>query len=153
MWKDGMIPRKILSSKNLKRLAELAEKEDITINIEPVNSLIEIKGHYLDSPAVGFEILKCVNSSHIKMLYDVYHAQMMEGNVIATITKNIQMISHFHSAAVPGRKELFLGELDYRNIIRAIEAAGFCGYFSLEYVPSYQDHKKSLNDVLCYLRS
>ncbi|MCJ7772886.1 MAG: TIM barrel protein, partial [Desulfobacterales bacterium] len=138
---------------NLKRLSELAEKENITINIEPVNSLVDLKGHYLDSTYIGFEIVKCVNNDHIKLIYDIYHAQMMEGNIIANITKNIDSVSHFHSAAVPGRNEHFLGELDYRNILKAIEKTGYNGYFGLEYTPSYEDHKKSLAEVLMYLRS
>jgi hydroxypyruvate isomerase len=138
---------------NLKRLSELAEKEKVTINIEPLNSLVECKGHYLDSSHVGFEIVKCVNSDYVKMVYDVYHMQVMEGNIIDNITKNIDLISHFHSAAVPGRKELYMGDNDYRNIMRAVENTGYKGYFGLEYWPSLEDHLKSLKNVLQYLKS
>lgn len=138
---------------NLKRLSELAEKEKVTINIEPLNSLVECKGHYLDSSPVGFEIVKCINSDYVKMVYDVYHMQVMEGNIIENITKNIDLISHFHSAAVPGRKELYMGDNDYRNIMRAIEDTGYKGYFGLEYWPSLEDHLKSLKNVLQYLKS
>lgn len=138
---------------NLKRLSDLAEKEKVTINIEPLNSLVECKGHYLDSSPVGFEIVKCINSDYVKMVYDVYHMQVMEGNIIENITKNIDLISHFHSAAVPGRKELYMGDNDYRNIMRAIEDTGYKGYFGLEYWPSLEDHLKSLKNVLQYLKS
>ncbi len=137
---------------NLKRLSELAEKEKITINIEPLNSIVECKGHYLDSSRVGFEIVKCVNSDYIKMVYDIYHMQVMEGNIIARIIDNIDLISHFHTAAVPGRKELFEGEIDYRNIMKAIDTTTYQGYFGLEYWPSYKDHLESLKAVLKYLR-
>ncbi len=137
---------------NLKRLAEVAEKEDVMINIEPLNSIVECKGHYLDSQYKGFEIIKCVNSPFIKMVYDVYHIQVMEGNIIDSIKRNIDSISHFHSAGVPGRNELFLGENDYCNIMKAAEDAGYSGYFGVEYWPSYEDHMKSLKEVLQYLR-
>ena len=138
---------------NLKRLTNLAEKENVIINIEPVNSLVTLKGHYLDSPLLGFEIIKCVNNSHVRMICDIYHMQVMEGNIIESITKNIDLISHFHSAGTPGRNEHFLGENDYRNILKAIEKTGYRGYFGVEYYPSYADHKKSLDAVLKYLRS
>jgi len=138
---------------NLKRLTDLAEKENVMINIEPVNSLVTLKGHYLDSTLLGFEIIKCVNNSHVRMICDIYHMQVMEGNIIESITKNIDLISHFHSAGTPGRNEHFLGENDYRNILKAIEKTGYRGYFGVEYYPSYADHKKSLDAVLKYLRS
>lgn len=138
---------------NLKRLSELAEKENIVINIEPLNSLVECKGHYLDSQYKGFEIIKCVNSPFIKMVYDIYHIQVMEGNIIENVVRNIELISHFHSAAVPGRNELFLGETDYPNILKAIEKTGYNGLFGVEYWPSYKDHMQSLKEVLVYLRS
>jgi hydroxypyruvate isomerase len=67
--------------------------------------------------------------------------------------KNIDLISHFHSAGVPGRNELYLGENDYRTIIKAIEKTGYRGYFGVEYAPSMTDHKKSLESVIRYLRS
>jgi hydroxypyruvate isomerase len=138
---------------NLKRLTDLAEKQGIRIHIEPVNSLVDLKGQYLDLPRVGFEIIKCVNNDHVKMICDIYHMQVMEGNVIDSIVKNIDLISHFHSAGAPGRNEHFLGENDYRTIMRAIEKTGYRGYFGVEYWPSQTDHKKSLQSVIRYLRS
>jgi hydroxypyruvate isomerase len=138
---------------NLKRLAELAERLDIRIHIEPVNSLVDLKGQYLDLTRTGFEIIKCVNNPRVRMICDIYHMQVMEGNLIDGITRNIELISHFHSAAVPGRKELFLGEIDYPNVIRAIEQTGYRGYFGVEYYPSFADHRQSLEQVVRYLRS
>jgi hydroxypyruvate isomerase len=137
---------------NLKRLADVAEKRSLVIHIEAVNSLVDLKGHYLDLPRVAFEIVKCVNSSRVRTICDIYHMQVMEGNVIDGIVKNIDLIGHFHSAGSPGRNELYLGENDYRTIMKAIEATGYRGYFSLEYWPSLPDHEKSLQFVLQYLR-
>jgi len=144
--------QKSILIENLKRIADLAVAADVTINIEALNTLVDHKGYYLDSSSVGFEIVKCVNCSHVKFLYDIYHMQIMEGNIIETITRNIEWIGHFHSAGVPGRHEHFLGENDYRNIIKAIDSTGYQRYFGLEYWPSY-DHHQSLSDVLVYLKS
>ncbi len=138
---------------NLKRLAELAEREDLRIYIEPVNSLVTLKGHYLDLPSVGFEIIKCVDSPRVRMICDIYHMQVMEGNVIERIVANIDLIGHFHSAGSPGRHEHYLGENDYRTIIAAIEKTGYRGYFGVEYWPSEEDQLKSLASVVQYLRS
>jgi len=138
---------------NLKRLTGLAEKHGIRIHIEPVNSLVDLKGQYLDLTRTGFEIIKCVNDPHVRMICDLYHMQIMEGNLIDGFTRNIDLISHFHAAAVPGRKELFLGEIDFRIVMRAIEQTGYRGYFGVEYYPSYEDHLKSLKQVVSYLRS
>jgi hydroxypyruvate isomerase len=83
----------------------------------------------------------------VRLLYDIYHMQIMEGNIIENIKKNVQLIGHFHSARVPGRNELFNGENDYKNILKIIEKSGYTKYFGLEYWPTY-DHKKSLRNVL-----
>ncbi len=138
---------------NLRRLTDLAGKRGIRIHIEPVNSTVDLKGQYLDLTRVGFEIIKCVNNDRVKMICDIHHMQVMEGNVIDGIVKNIDLISHFHSAGTPGRNELYLGEIDYRVVMRAIEKTGYRGYFGVEYWPSEKDHKKSLQAVLRYLRS
>ncbi len=137
---------------NLKRVADIAVKENVTINVEALNSLVDHKGYYLDSSYIGFEIMKSVGCDNIKLLYDVYHMQIMEGNIIENIRKNIQFIGHFHSAGVPGRHEHFNGENDYKNILKVIGETDYDKYFGLEYWPTY-DHKKSLKDVMEYLNS
>jgi hydroxypyruvate isomerase len=139
-------------TENMKRLSERAEKHGIQVSIEPLNSLVEHKGHFLNSSGMGFEIVKCVYSPRIRMVYDIYHMQIMEGNIIANMTKNEELIGHVHSAGCPGRHEHFLGENDYPNILRALEAAGYEGYVGSEYFPSY-DSVQSTRDVLEYLRS
>lgn len=136
---------------NLKRVSDVLIKENVILNLEALNSLVDHKGYYLDSSYVGFEIMKSVNCDNIKLLYDVYHMQIMEGNVIDNVSKNIDFIGHFHSAGVPGRHEHFKGENDYNNIIKTIENKDYNRFFGLEYWPTY-DNKKSLSDVLKYLK-
>lgn len=137
---------------NLKRVADVAVKENVTINIEALNSLVDHKGYYLDSSYVGFEIMKSVGCDNVKLLYDIYHMQIMEGNIIENTTRNINFIGHFHSAGVPGRHEHFSGESHYGNILKAIEATGYDRFFGLEYWPVC-DNKQSLADVLKYLKA
>jgi len=137
---------------NLKRVADIAVKENVTIVVEALNSIVDHKGYYLDSSYIGFEIMKSVGCENIKLLYDVYHMQIMEGNLIDNIKKNIEFIGHFHSAGVPGRHEHFNGEINYKNILKAIEETGYSKYFGLEYWPTYDD-KQSLKDVLEYLNN
>jgi len=137
---------------NLKHLADSLVKEDVTLNLEALNSRVDHKVYYLDSSYIGFEIVKSVGCDHVKLLYDVYHMQIMEGNIIQNVTQNIDLIGHFHSAGVPGRHEHFSGENDYRNILKAIAATGYDRFFGLEYWPTY-DHRRSLEDVLKHLKS
>ncbi len=143
--------QKVLLLENLKRTAEIVEKEGVTIVLEALNSLYDHKGYYLDSSYVGFEIVKAVNSPNIKLLYDCYHMQLMEGNLVNQITENINYIGHFHSAGVPGRHELHNGETNYPFVIAAAEKAGYDRYFGFEYWPTY-DNDQSLTDILKYVR-
>lgn len=144
--------QKSLLIENLKRVSELCEKAGVTIVLEALNSLYDHKGYYLDSSYVGFEIVKAVNSPGVKLLYDCYHMQLMEGNLVNSITTNIDFIGHFHSAGVPGRHELQKGEIDYPFVIAAAEKAGYNKYFGFEYWPTY-DNIQSLRDVLSYVRA
>jgi hydroxypyruvate isomerase len=139
-------------TENLKRLAEPAEKYGIMVNLEPLNSLVDHQGYFLTSSGPGFEILKCVDSPWIRMVFDIYHMQIMEGNIIASMTKNIDLIGHVHSAGCPGRHEHFLGENNYPGILKAIDQAGYERFVGAEYFPSYE-HTKSTKDVLTHLRS
>lgn len=148
---DNKEPQKNILIENLKRVADILVKENITLNVEALNSLVDHKGYYLDSASVGFEIIKSVNCSNIKLLYDVYHMQIMEGNIIDTIIKNIDLIGHFHSAGVPGRNEHFNGENDYQNILKSIDDTSYDRFFGLEYWCTY-DNKKSISDVMKYLK-
>lgn len=144
--------QKAILIENLKRAADILAKENVTLNLEALNSLTDHKGYYLDSSYIGFEIMKAVNSDNIKLLYDVYHMQIMEGNIIQNIKNNIDFIGHFHSAGVPGRNEHMGGENNYGNILKTIDKTGYNRYFGLEYWPTYEN-KKSLRDVLSYLKN
>ena len=129
----------------------IAERADFTLLLEPLNTLVDHPGYYLDSSAEAVEIVRAVGSPHLKLLYDVYHMQIMEGNLLATIEKNLAWIGHFHAAGVPGRGELFGSELNYPVILAKIEALGYQGAFGLEYFPKLSDHGQSLRDTLAYL--
>ena len=135
----------------LAEAVQIARRADFTLLLEPLNTLVDHPGYYLDSAAEGLEIVRAIDSPNLKILYDVYHMQIMEGNVIATIEENIDRIGHFHSAGVPGRGELFGTELNYPVILQRIEAAGYDGAFGLEYFPKMADHMESLKQIRAYL--
>jgi hydroxypyruvate isomerase len=136
---------------NLQEAGKIADREDIYIVLEALNSYVDHKDYFLDSSKLGFDIIKEVNHERIKLLYDIYHMQIMEGNIISNIKKNIDFIGHFHAAGVPGRHELFTGEINYTNVIEEIENLGYEGYFGLEYWPSI-DPEKSLSKTAQFLK-
>jgi len=121
--------------KCLKAATPVLEETGMTIVIEPLNTLVNHKGYYLWSSIEGFEILREVDHPQVKMLYDIYHQQVMEGNLIANITENLPLIGHLHSAGCPGRNELNNGEIDYKKIFEAVDNAGYTGACALEYRP------------------
>lgn len=128
----------------LKEAVKIAEDSGVTICMELLNSKVDHPGYMCDNTKWGFELCRKVNSPRFKMLYDIYHMQVMEGDLIATIRKNIGMIAHFHTAGVPGRHELDENqEIYYPAVMRAIVDAGFKGYVAHEYTP-VGDPMKSL---------
>jgi hydroxypyruvate isomerase len=135
----------------LGEVVPIAEKAGFTLLLEPLNTLVDHAGYYLDSSAEGFEIVRTFNSANLKVLFDVYHMQIMEGNILATIEKNIQWIGHFHAAGVPGRGEVFGCELNYPQILATIDSLDYDGCFGLEYFPKLADHDESLRKTLEYL--
>lgn len=137
---------------NLKLVKDVCEEEGVTLNMEILNSYIDHKGYYLDCSHEGFEIVRCAHSDNIKVLFDIYHMQIMEGNIISTIKANIDKIGHFHSAGVPGRHEPYIGEINYPGIIAEIKKLDYDGYFGLEYWPTFEN-KASLEKVMIYLKS
>ncbi|MHB9129863.1 MAG: hydroxypyruvate isomerase family protein [Armatimonadota bacterium] len=137
----------------LGQAAAIAEKHQFTLVLEALNTHVDHAGYYLDSSLEGAEIVRAINSSNLKLLYDVYHMQIMEGNLISNIEKNIDVIGHFHSAGVPGRGELFGSEINYPEVLKRIEATGYTGCFGLEYFPKMTDHLASLKQNRAYLLS
>ncbi len=120
----------------LKTAAPLAEEAGVTLVLEPLNILVDHPGYFLTSSREGFEIVEQVGSPAVKLLYDIYHQQVTEGNLIATITSHIDLIGHFHAADVPGRHEPGTGEINYANVLAAIDEAGYEGFIGLEYAPT-----------------
>jgi len=120
----------------LKEAVKIAEDYEVTICMELLNSKVNHPGYMCDKSAWGFELCRRVGSPRFKMLYDIYHMQIMEGDLIATIRKNIHMIGHFHTAGVPGRHELDENqEIYYPAVMRAIVETGYQGYVAHEYTP------------------
>jgi len=121
----------------LNHVKGLAEEKGITLCMELLNSKINHPGYMCDHTAWGVEMCKRVNSPRVKLLYDIYHMQIMEGDIIHTIQQNIQYIGHFHTAGNPGRHEFDEGqELNYKGICKAIADLGFQGYLAHEYTPT-----------------
>lgn len=120
----------------LSAAAPILAKHGCVIVLEPLNILVNHAGYYLSTSGQGFEILNQVGSPHVKLLYDVYHQQITEGNLIDAIRANIRAIGHFHIADVPGRFEPGTGEINYGNVFTAISASGYDGYVGCEYAPS-----------------
>jgi hydroxypyruvate isomerase len=135
----------------LAEAVELARNAGFTLLLEPLNTLVDHPGYYLDSTAEAAAIIRAVASPHLKLLYDVYHMQIMEGKVLRTIEQHIDIIGHFHSAGVPGRAELLDTELNYPAILKRIDALGYEGCFGLEYFPRMADHAASLRAIREYL--
>ena len=136
----------------LRLAAPMLEADGITLVIEPLNILVDHIGYFLPRSADAFDILRAVDSPCVKLLYDVYHQQVTEGNLIDTITKNSSLIGHFHLADAPGRHEPGLGEINWRNVLRAIEASGYDGFVGLEYAPTY-DAAESMRNIYEFLKS
>ena len=120
----------------LKAAAPLLEEAGVTLLLEPLNGKIDHRGIYLESSDEGFEILGEIGSPNVKLLFDTYHQQITEGDIIRRMTANIGEIGHIHCAGNPGRHELESGELDYGRIFRALESAGYKGYAGIEYFPA-----------------
>jgi hydroxypyruvate isomerase len=120
----------------LKASVPLLEEADITLVVEPLNVLVDHGGYWLVTSEQSFDIMREVGSPRVKILFDVYHQQISEGNIIRNITDNVAMIGHIHAAGNPGRNELWQGEINYPEVFRAIDATGYEGYVGLEYLPT-----------------
>jgi hydroxypyruvate isomerase len=130
----------------LKRAHDVVSPHAVTLIVEVINTLAAVEplnprgnnhaDYYLDRTPEAFDIVREVGSPYVRILYDVYHTQIMEGNLIETIRKNIRDIAHFHVGDVPGRHEPGTGEIHYPNVFKAIRETGFKDFVAMEYVPS-----------------
>jgi hydroxypyruvate isomerase len=132
----------------LSRVKASAERHGVTVCVELLNSRVDHKDYMGDTTAFGAKVIQGVGSPRVKLLYDIYHMQIMEGDVIRTIRNNIAHIGHFHTGGVPGRNEIDDGqELNYRTVCTAIADAGFTGYVAHEFIPK-RDPMTSLAEAV-----
>ncbi|HZO88242.1 MAG TPA: TIM barrel protein [Chthonomonadaceae bacterium] len=126
-----------ITAEGLRRVARAAEEAGVTLALELLNSRVDHPDYQCDRTAWGVAVCQAVNSPRVKLLYDIYHMQIMEGDVIRTIRDNIAYIGHFHTAGNPGRNELGEAqELYYPAIMRAIAATDYEGYVGQEFMPT-----------------
>ena len=131
--------------KGLKRLVPIAEKHKVTVCVELLNSKRSHKDYMADHTAWGAEVCKRVGSERLKLLYDIFHMQIMEGDMIDTIRENHQYIGHYHTGGVPGRNEIDDSqEIYYPAVMKAIVATGYKGFVGQEFVPNRPDALASL---------
>lgn len=140
----------------LKRAADMAAAAGVMLIVEPINTLAKIEplnptgdnhaDYFLDTTKEAVEIIRKVNSPFVKILYDLYHAQIMEGNLTETIREHIGHFGHIHVADVPGRNEPGTGEIHFANVFRAIADTGYGGFIGMEYIPR-ADAMRTLADV------
>lgn len=147
---DNGSPREIQHKnlvEGLKLCAPILEEAGVTLLVEPLNLYVDHAGYYLYSSLEGFSIIDEVGSPNVKLLYDIYHQQIMEGNLIRNIQSNIEKIGHFHAAGNPGRHELYFGEINYSEVFKAIDSTGYRGHVGFEYFPS----ENPCNGIKAYL--
>ena len=133
----------------LKRLMKTAEKHKVTVTMELLNSKVNHKDYMCDRTAWGVELAKRIGSERFKLLYDIYHMQIMEGDVIATIRKYHPYFSHYHTGGVPGRNEINnTQELNYPAIMQAIADTGYKGFVGQEFIPKRKDKLASLKESI-----
>jgi len=132
-------------TEGIKQIIGLAEKNNVIVQIEVFNSKVDHKDYMADKSAWAVELCKRVGSPNFKILYDIYHMQINEGDVIRTIRDNYQYFGHYHTAGVPGRHEIDESqELFYPAIMRAIVATGYKGYVAQEFIPTGKEVKEKL---------
>jgi hydroxypyruvate isomerase len=133
----------------LQKLIPLAEKHKVTLVMELLNSKIDHKDYQCDKTYWGVELVKRINSENFKLLYDIYHMQIDEGDVIRTIKENHNHIAHYHTGGVPGRNEIDeTQELNYSAIMKAIADTGFTGFVGQEFIPKQKDKIASLKKAI-----
>lgn len=125
-----------ITAEGLRPVARIAENEGVTLVLELLNSKVDHKDYQADSTAWGLDVCRLADSPAVKLLYDIYHMQIMEGDIIRTIRQHYAFFAHYHTAGNPGRHELDdTQELQYKPIIQAIAATGYTGYVGHEFIP------------------
>nr|WP_067293020.1 2-oxo-tetronate isomerase [Marinobacterium profundum] len=119
---------------NLRHAARRAQKEGLTILVEPINNL-DMPGYFVNLQEDGAALIDLINEPNVRLQFDCYHCQMMQGNVVATFRKLLRYIDHIQIAGVPGRNEPNVGELNYRYVLEQIDAADYQGFVGCEYKP------------------
>jgi hydroxypyruvate isomerase len=136
-------------AEGLKKIMPLAEKRGVVICMELLNSRVNHPDYMCDKSAWGIELVKQVGSANFKLLYDIYHMQIMEGDVIATISRNHEYFAHYHTGGVPGRHEIDdTQELNYAAIMRAIVETGHAGHVAQEFIPARPEVLASLKQAV-----
>jgi hydroxypyruvate isomerase len=125
-----------ITAEGLKRVASMAEETGITLVLELLNSKIDHPDYQADHTAFGVEVCRQVSSARVKLLYDIYHMQIMEGDLVRTIEQNHEFIGHYHTAGNPGRRDLDHDqEINYAAVVAAIRKTGYSGYLAHEFLP------------------
>jgi hydroxypyruvate isomerase len=133
----------------IKKIAGLAEKKGVVLQLELFNRKVDHKDYMADKSEWGIEMCKRIGSENVKLLYDIYHMQINEGDVIRTIKDHHQYFGHYHTAGVPGRHEIDeTQELYYPAIMQAIVATGYTGYVAQEFLPTAADKIAALRDAV-----
>jgi hydroxypyruvate isomerase len=136
-------------ARGVKRLMKLAERLKVNVVMEGLNSRVDHADYQYDHTVWGVDLCKLVGSERFKLLYDIYHMQIMEGDLIATIRKFAPYIAHYHTGGVPGRHEIDqTQEINYPAVMKAIVATGFRGFVAQEFVPSRTDPLASLRQAI-----
>jgi hydroxypyruvate isomerase len=132
----------------LNKIKAYAEEKGVVVNLELLNSKVNHKDYMADHCAWGVDLMKRVNSPKVKLLYDIYHMQIMEGDLIRTIKENIAFIGHFHTGGNPGRNEIDDSqEVNWRAVATAIADTGYQGFLSHEFIPIKTPPIKGLEDA------
>lgn len=133
----------------LNKIKGYAEQKNVQVNLELLNSKVNHKDYMADHSAWGIELMKQVNSPNVKLLYDIYHMQIMEGDLMRTIKENIAFFGHFHTGGNPGRHELDgTQEVNWNAVAKQVADTGFTGFFSHEFVPVNKPPIKSLQQAV-----
>jgi hydroxypyruvate isomerase len=149
--RDGMDDQEGLENcvRGLKRLMPIAEAAGVTITMELLNSRVDHPDYMCDRTHWGVALCELIDSERFKLLYDIYHMQIMEGDIIRTLTKHHRWISHYHTGGVPGRNEIDeTQELFYPAIMRAIADTGYTGFVGQEFIPKSDDAIASLRRAI-----